>query len=316
MVDEAKMNSIVVLQDEAPQIELLRARQQIYARATGWMIVQMVLAVAAPVGGEIVGLIWPPVRPYVGAAAFVFGVLDVWFLDRAQTRLLKIGAKLQEQFDCAVLGLPWDDFTVGAHVDPEDVHEAATAYVRRGGTDDQLRGWYPAVVAEAPLHLGRLICQRTNLWYDSRLRRHYGVIILGLSVALFAALFIAGLVTHLTLTDFVVTILVPAAPFLTWSIREWHRQRDTAGQLDEIRKAETALWAQAQTGGCTADNCLARSREFQNAIYARRSGSPLIFPFIYKLMRGDLEDQMNAGAAERMRELGLAVNITQPGTDA
>ena len=37
-------------------------------------------------------------------------------------------------------------------------------------------------------------------------------------------------------------------------------------------------------------------------------GSPLIFPFIYWLMRNDLEDQMNAGAAERMRELGLPVD--------
>jgi hypothetical protein len=277
------------------------------------MVIQLVLTVAAPILGEVAGLIWPAVRPFVAIAALIVGVADVFFLDRAQSRLLKLGAKLQEQFDCAVLALPWDGFTVGARVDPEDVHEAATAYARRGGTDDKLRGWYPIVVAQAPMHLARLICQRTNFWYDGRLRRRYGAIVVGVSLTIFAALFVAGLVLRLTLTDFVVTILVPAAPFLTWAIREYHRQKDTAEKLDEIRTAEAALWDQARAGGCTEDDCLPRSREFQNAIFARRAGSPLIFPFIYDRMRSDLEDQMNAGAVERMRELGLTVSGDESG---
>ncbi len=125
----------------------------------------------------------------------------------------------------------------------------------------------------------------------SRLRRHYGAIVLALGVALFVGLFLAGLITRLPMNDFVVAILAPAAPFLTWTIREYYRQRDTADQLDEVRKAEVALWDQARAGLCVVDDCLSRSREFQ--------------------MRADLEDQMNAGAAERMRELGLDPGVPE-----
>ena len=272
------------------------------------MIAQLLLTVAAPVAGEIAGLISPAVRPFVAIAALAFGLLDVAFLDRAQTRLLKMGAKLQEQFDCVVLALPWNDFAVGQKLDAEDVHEASKAYTNRGGKDEPLKGWYPTVVAQAPLHLARLICQRTNLWYDGKLRRRYGGAVLAISLVSFGSLFVAGLALKLSLMDFVVTILVPAAPFLTWAVREQHRQSDTADQLDEIRKSENALWDEARAGRCTPEHCLARSREFQAAIYARRAGSALIFPFIYWLLRSDLEDQMNAGAAERMRELGLPVD--------
>jgi hypothetical protein len=79
-----------------------------------------------------------------------------------------------------------------------------------------------------------------------------------------------------------------------------------------VEPGALALWDEARAGHCTADHCGTRSREFQDAIYARRAESPLIFPFIYWLMRNDLEEQMNVGAAERMRELGLAVN-DEPG---
>lgn len=304
------MNDIIQLQDQPDQLQLMRARRQTYYRAMRWMLLQFILTVAMPIAGEVTGLIAPPVRPYVAILALALGALDVVILDRAQTRLLKVAAKLQEQFDCIVLHLPWNGFAVGPKLDAEDVHEAARAYARRGGTDDALKGWYPAVVAQAPLHLARLICQRTNLWYDGKLRRRYGGIVLTAGWILFGALFVAGLALKLSLTDFVVTILVPAAPFLTWVTRERHRQSDTADQLDAIRQAETALWTEACAGQCAPEHCLARSREFQDAIYARRAGSPLIFPFIYWIMRSDLEDQMNAGAEQRMRELGLTLKPT------
>ena len=57
-----------------------------------------------------------------------------------------------------------------------------------------------------------------------------------------------------------------------------------------------AAAALALAGECDAAHCLARSREFQNAIYYRRASSPLIVPLLYRLKRLQLEDDMNEAA--------------------
>ena len=87
------------------------------------------------------------------------------------------------------------------------------------------------------------------------------------------------------------------SPILTWAAREYYRQNDAADSLEEHLRAAKALWARALAGECDADHCLARSREFQNAIYYRRASSPLIVPLLYRFKRLQLEDDMNEAAA-------------------
>jgi hypothetical protein len=216
--------------------------------------------------------------------------------------MLKTAAKLQEHFDCAVLELPWDQFAVGAKVDPEAIHDASTKYL--GGKDDPtLIDWYPPVVGEIPLHLARIICQRTNLWYDAKVRRWYGGWVIGVMIALVLLLFAIGVVSGQTLDSFVLTALAPAAPIIIWGVREYLRQRDATEGLDRVRSEAEALWNRAKNGACSEAECTAQSRQFQNLIYERRSLSPLIFSWIYKIKRLRLEDQMNKGAEDFVREI-------------
>lgn len=162
--------------------------------------------------------------------------------------------------------------------------------------DRGLHDWYPVATGQAPLHLARIICQRTNLRYDSQLRRSYGTIVVSIASAILLLLFLGGFVQDLKLSDWVLT-MAPSSPILTWATREYYRQNDTADSLEEHLRAAKALWARALAGECDADHCLARSREFQNAIYYRRASSPLIVPLLYRFKRLQLEDDMNEAAA-------------------
>jgi hypothetical protein len=200
------------------------------------------------------------------------------------------------------LDLPWDEFTVGAKLDPETIHAAASKHL--GGADDpNLRDWYPAILGDVPLYLARIICQRTNLWYDAKLRRQYGGSVLGGTIALSLLLFVFGLIGGLTLESFVLTVLAPAAPIIIWGVREFFRQRDVTDALERVKSEAEALWDRAKTGGCTESECTAQSRQFQNAIFERRSTSPLIFDWIYKIQRPGLEEQMNRGAEDLVQEI-------------
>lgn len=306
------MDQIPTVQNEEAQLKLLRARKQTYAHATALMIVQLALTVAVPVIGGVLAAFYPDLRVHVAAVALAVIVIDVLFLDRQQKVLIKRAAKIGEQFDCAVLGLPWDHFTVGDKVEAEDIHAVAKAHAARHD-DGELRGWYPEAVGEVPLHFARIICQRTNLRYDSRLRRSYGDIIKVVAACVVGLLFVSGLVQNLSMTAWVL-VMAPATPILAWAAREYYRQLDTAELLDTLMKEARKLWNQALSGECDAAGCEVRSREFQNAIYNRRANSPLVLPLLYRFRRSALEDEMNVGAAELLREYARSQAAQHCGT--
>jgi len=298
------VNTIPTLQNEEEAIKLLRARTQVYASASKMMVLQLLLTVVFPVASAVLAIVWPGLRASVAAASLAIVIVDPLVLDHRYKMLMKRAAKIAEQFDCTVLGLPWDQFTVGDRVEAEDIHTAAGDYAKRHD-DTKLLHWYPESVGAAPLHLARIICQRTNLRYDSQLRRSYGVIIKVVALILFGGLFVSALVQNLSVADWVLS-MTPATPVLAWAIREYYRQRDTAVLLEDLLKEARKLWARALAGQCDADECLHRSREFQNAIYTRRATSPLILPLLYRLKRSRLEDEMNEGAAAFLRDLGIS----------
>jgi hypothetical protein len=270
------MNDIPTLQNDEAQIRLLRARKHEYAQGKRLLALQMLLTVAVPVVGSVSALFWPGVKGIVALTSLVIAILDVTVFDRLQKAILRTAAKIGEQFDCAVLQLPWNQFTVGAKIDPETVHAGSVQY--RGGKDDpELRNWYPVIVGTVPLYLARVICQRTNLWYDAKLRRQYGRSAIGITVVLTVLLLIIGMVRGLTIDSFVIGVLAPAAPIIVWGVREYLRQRDTTEVLDRVRSESEALWERAKSGICSEQECTTLSRQFQNAIYERRSNSGLVF---------------------------------------
>lgn len=298
------MNAIPERQNAEPQLTLLRARQQTYAQANRLLVLQLVLTVAIPVASAIAGLLAPVLRPYTAALALLITVADVAFLDRLQRKTLRLAAKIAEAFDEWVLEISWNKFVAGKRADPEAIAGAAAGWARRR-SDDKLVDWYPPSVGKAPMHLARIICQRTNLWYDATLRRHYGDWVRGFGALLVMALFFGALLVGLTIELFVTAVLAPAAPVLTWSMREYFRQKDTADAQEILKGDAEALWDRAKAGGCNEPECLVQSREFQNAIYTRRSTSPLIIPWLYPLRRPEMERQMNQGAEAYLKEIGL-----------
>jgi hypothetical protein len=295
MADAMTGNAIPTLQNEEPQLKLMRARTRMYALASYILVAQLVLTLLTPALGAILVLFVPSARASIAALALLITALDVLVLDRRQKLLIKRAAKVGESFDCAVLALPWDRFNAGDPLEIEDIHAAARAYALHQD-DSGLRDWYPVAAGQAPLHLARIICQRTNLRYDSQLRRSYGTIVVSIASAILLLLFVGGFAQDLKLSDWVLT-MAPASPILTWAAREYYRQNDTADSLEEHLRAAKALWARALAGECDADHCLAQSREFQNAIYYRRASSPLIVPLLYRFKRLHLEDNMNEAAA-------------------
>lgn len=298
------MSNILTRQNEEGNLQYMRAARRFYSDAKQLLALQMLLTIGVPMTGVIAGLLTPDptIKALVAFIALSIAIADASVLDRWIKGIVGRGAKAQEHFDCAVLQMPWDQFVAGDALAPEEVH-AASARFSNSENDNAIRDWYPAAVGELPVHLGRVVCQRTNLWYDSSLRRMYGRSVLAVAITTALALFVAGLFGRLSLGEFVINALAPAAPMLIWAVREFHRQRDTVNGQDRVRKYADKLWERVKTGDCGEPDCDAQSRQFQDAIFNRRSTGPLIFDWIYKLRRSGMEASMNAGAQQLVGEL-------------
>jgi hypothetical protein len=296
------MNDIPVLQNSSGLVRLLRARSQVYDEATRLLLVQVGLTVCIPSIAAVFGFLYPAVRPSIALLAILITIGDVMFVDRALRRRLKIAARISEQFDCELLDMPWSNLAAGSAVDPETVERAARAW-RKG--DGRLQNWYPASVGRAPMQLARVICQRTNLRYDVELRRLYGMALVVIAWIIAASLVAIGWLIELPFTDFVATAITPAAPVLIWALRDRFRQRDAAEALQAIKGEAEALFEDIRVGRCDPHACAARSRQFQDAIFARRASNPLLLPFVYRFVRPRMEAEMEGGVADLLRRAGF-----------
>jgi SMODS-associating 4TM effector domain len=211
-------NSIPERQNEEDQLRFLRARQQTYVQATRFLVAQLIVTLLVPLVGAVVAVVHPAAKPYVAAASLIVLVLDILWLDRRQKTLIKHAAKIAEQHDCAVLDILWNEFTVGERVESEEIHSAAKSYAKHHD-DTRLRDWYPIEVGALPLLLARIVCQRTNLRYDRRLRTMYGDAIRAGAIFVVLVMALYGLAQNLSITAWVLT-MAPAAPVLAWAGRK------------------------------------------------------------------------------------------------
>lgn len=304
---ELPQNNILSQQVLDENKRLLRARHRNYRPAKVIQGILILCSVLLPLLSLIGATYFPEVRPYVALAALILLLVDTAFIDGFHKGRLKRGAKLQEQFDTKVFSLPWNRFVTGAHVEPEDVHSLSTKPLSEK-REQHFNAWHEVCVGSLPLHLARLVCQRTNISYDARLRRKYGNWLLALTVLFGVALLFFGMSRGFTLADLVMTLLVPIMPAMTWALKERLQQTNAAVSLTNLVAEWNKIWTKALDGADPAD-ITADSRALQDAIYQHRERSPLVFDWVYHMQRKGNEsaahhaaEHLVATAEKRLRE--------------
>jgi len=298
-------NDITVKQSQPHMVALLRARERTYHAAKFTQGGMVILTIALPVMSVLLAPRFPLLKPYLALAALVLLLLDTGLIERIQKERVKRGAKLIEEFDVEVLGLSWNRFIAGQKVDHEDVR-SASAKLLSAKREGELASWYYACVSEVPLAFGRLICQRTNISYDARMRKKYGSTLLYGAIGLGLVLIFAGLAYDLNLAGLMLAVGVPFAPVLTWTLREQRKQLDTAATLATLKSEFEKMWDKALAGATDAE-MQQNSRDLQNAIYQHRASAPLVFDWVYNCLRSGNEDVAEHAAQQLVTQAKSAI---------
>lgn len=300
------MNEILDHQNRAERLDLLRAQRAYYQRAKRLQTLFLICALILPWAASFWGPDDQQVRPMLALLSVVVLLLDIGVATRLQRDWVKTAARIQEQFDTEVFGLPWNQFVVGSKVDPESVRSVT----RQPITPAQLKalaGWYERCVGSVPLPLGRLVCQRTNITYDMRVRKGYAWGCLTVAVVLFLVCLIHGIHEGLTLSDQLLKVVIPFVPLAAFVLREHRKQSDAVETLTTLKAEVEKLWAKALKEPASTE-LQQDSRNLQDAIYRNRTANPLVYDWVYWLSRKLNEDSARHAAetlvAEAKRSLG------------
>ena len=293
------MNDIPTRQDQERHLRELAATRHLYGQAKDLAALQFTIATIVSAGLAILETVDPTAKLWTAFVGLVLALINEAVIEPIKASRRAAAATMQEAFDCAVLALPWSTLTAGEEPDREESLKSSEELENIG----RLRDWYPSAVATVSPELGRLICQRSNSVWDSKQRRIYRNVVITVLVIVVLILASVGLGEHLTLADFVLTCLAPSFPFILWAIRERREQTEAADRADRLRIYTNDLWARAVRREVHGDELTRESRRLQDALYAHRKTSPMIFDWFYQLLRSRFEIQLHEGAADMIDEI-------------
>jgi SMODS-associating 4TM effector domain len=291
------MHSIANKQNEARQLRYLAAQRQVYASAKTLMGWQLALSGPLAVAAALVGIFLPEYRSFAVLAGLSVLVIDAVWLTPRQKKLRESGAKIQERFDCDVLAMEWNSVKCGSAEPPEYVLEQSANYAKWAHRMSPLTDWYPGLVDKVKLPLARLICQRSNCWWDASQRRLYSRVMASALLVACLAVFMFALAAKLSVQDLILVVLTPLAPTLRLSHQQWKEHHEAAERLDRLRERADGVWLNALKDP-HADAVVRDARLLQDEIYEGRRRNPPVFDLIFRRLRSSHEAQMVHAATE------------------
>ena len=305
-------NDIPIRQNTPEVLNYQAAAKLLYRRAEWVFYVRAAVGVGMPVLVAIANLVLPRLafaaslnKTSFAAWGALYGLLvmllDELVLDQWEQDWKRNAATAQETFDTTLFGLHWRGAKVGAPLEVGDVHTWAKGWQHRDRTLVKVRNWYPAIVRCVPLDFASVVCQRANVWWDSRLRQRYATI---LGAFAYGVVVLAALVAKyfgLDVDGFLIGIST-VAPAFRWAIRERKRHRASASTL--VRLCDRARELHDGIIDDRADVAEARQqcRELQDDIFDHRRSAPIGFTRLYKILRPDFEPAMQASAERSVRD--------------
>ncbi|MBD1864555.1 MULTISPECIES: S-4TM family putative pore-forming effector [Trichocoleus] len=289
------MNSIPQEQVLPHQIDRLAAQQYFYSAAKRIQAIHIFCSVPLVLIGSLIAAFFPQFSVYTALWGLSITFLDVIFFSPYQKMFKKQAAKIQEIFDCDVLKLEWASIKIGRRPDEETVLEAASHFKKANPSYPHLTDWYAKEVGQLPIEQARIICQRTNCWWDSKLRRNYANWVVILLSSLVIALVIIGLIGNYSLESFILRTLVPLTPAFLLGTRQYSEHIESANSWQRLKEYSEQLWEQAISKQKTDQELTQSSRCLQDEIYEHRCKSPLIFDWLYHQLRPAYSEQTDRG---------------------
>ncbi|MDD4976698.1 MAG: S-4TM family putative pore-forming effector [Bacteriovorax sp.] len=288
------MNNIPLNQNKERHLQQLEAQRQLYSTAKKIFGFHSFVSLPLTISLAVIAAWCADIKPYTALWGIAVSFMDLIWLTPWTKRLRTRAARIQEVFDCEVLEIPQDELRTGNPPDPELIKEQSEKYQRWASEIHPITNWYAVGVGELPMYLARLICQRSNCWWDSKQRRSYANTFMASAIFIFFVILIVAIAMNSSINSFILAFNT-LLPVFIFSSRQYLDNIEAAERLENIKTYIERSWDRALKNKNDVE-ATAMSRTLQGEIYDSRKRSPLVFDFIFKRLRNDYESQMNHGA--------------------
>ena len=301
-------NGIAQRQVETDNIQKLAAQRYLYSKAKRLMAVELILSIPIIISIAITNL-W--LKSYsidttwlVATAAVLITIFDLLYLSPLIENLKEKAAKIQELFDCDVLSLSWNKITIGKRPDLEDVIDNTNKYSesQKDPGYRSLLNWYPKEVDKLPLGIARILCQRSNMRWDSELRKNISFYLRLIAIIMSVVLLIISILGDLSLKTFFEKVIAPCLPIWVFAIRQIQQNKKAIVSLGEMQQKAEAAWDQAIKSLVSSANLDEIARQLQDSLFLNRKTNPVIFNFIYEIYRSTQESSMRYSCNNMIKE--------------
>ncbi|EBR7725412.1 hypothetical protein CA319_23380, partial [Salmonella enterica] len=134
---------------------------------------------------------------YYGIGILIFTIITNGYISITK----KNAAKIQEEFDCDVLDIPWNELKCGDKVNHRIIVKAAEKYKEKYNTDI-LNNWYISQEYKLPPLKMTILCQNENTEWDLSQRVIVGYIIKTIISLSTVLLLFYGIYNGVKLSDF------------------------------------------------------------------------------------------------------------------
>lgn len=272
--------TILTRQNEERNINRLCAQKQLYIGAKKIFLTQIILTVPLTIVLALIKLVlllWfkIDISVYVIFYGISVTLIDLLLINPIITQKKKNGAKVQELFDCSVYDLEWNGIFVGKKPEPEIVSKNNRLFRASNGDVSRLIDWYPQEIGRQPALKAIALCQKSNLNYDSALRKSFVIWTMISAFCTLAILVLFGLVQNYSLKDFLAQLAVSFLPIFVLAVKIVLEQRKTLKSSEELKGSIDNVLEKESLPTLKQLRCV------QDRIYSNRKDSALIPEFFY-----------------------------------
>jgi hypothetical protein len=284
---------IAVEQNSAYSQRLLAAQSRLYSDAKRIHDARILAVLVLAASTALLALRFPDLRLAVGGIGGT--ITFVWSIVASQRekRCARDASLVQEAFDIHVFDLPWNGIAAD-RPSPTVIAEAASRY--RG---HRTKDWYPDT-RNVVRPLDVLICQRTNLGWGTSTHHFYASFITGVIIVLIAVGMLIAIMNHLSVTDALVSILIPFLAPIREFVETARAHRDSAVAKASAESKVLALWRQGLENAEAV--AIADCRALQDLILNIRQNNAHIPDWLDGLRRNRNESTMQASADHLIAE--------------
>lgn len=275
------MKKIAELQNNPDNMKLLGTQRELYSSAKKVFGFQFLFNVFVSVALAILAMFYEEITVYAALYGILFTIIDIIGFVPLINKMKRKAATLQERYECAVLEIELSDLKNYEQVSEEEISNNYHLHIRNQKNLEGLKNWYSEKIdCIRDTGVATLICQRSNNWWDLKLKRRYITGLLSLLIFVTVAIIVIGLIKEIKLKEMIL-ILNALMPFFLFIYHELSDHYSAKKTLEHLHTFFDTKFKELENKTLDKSTLPDLSRRVQDELFEHRANGPLVPDWFY-----------------------------------